>query len=75
VPRDLLADDVEEVVGAGVAEEAELALQVGDGLVEAAVRAEVAAEAVVFAVEFEQRLGVVDGALELARLRSHVGRP
>ena len=53
------------MVGAAVADEAELPLEVGNGFVESCVRAQVAVEAAVLGIEFEHRLGVVDGGLDL----------
>src|SRR5213595_22294 len=66
VRRHVLADDVEEVVGAEVAEELQPLAQVGDGGVEALVRAQVVAERAVLALELEHLLGVVHGGLDLA---------
>src|SRR2546428_4544298 len=65
VRRDLLAHDIEEVVSTCITEKPELALQIGDGGIEAAVRAEIPAEAAVLGIELDQRLRVVDRPLEL----------
>ena len=64
--RDWFADDVEEEVASGVAEEFELLFQVFDDVVEVAVGAEVVDEAAVFCVEFDDALCVVDDGGEFA---------
>ena len=67
VRRDWFADDVEEEVAAGVAEEFELLFQVFDDVVEVAVGAEVVAmKSAVFCVEFDDALCVVDDGGEFA---------
>ena len=71
VGRDVLADDVEEEVASGVAEEFELLLQVFDDVVEVAVGAEVVAEVAVFGVEFDDTLCVVDDGGEFASVTDY----
>lgn len=63
---DWFADDVEEEVAAGVAEEFELLFQVFDYVVEVVVRAQVIDEASVFGVEFDDALCVVCDSGEFA---------
>ena len=58
------------MIRAAVADEAELALQVGDRGLEPTVGAQVAVEAPVFGVEFDERLCVVDRRLYL-RFAAH----
>src|SRR5713101_3445481 len=69
--RHLLAHDIEEVVSTGVAEKPELALQISDRRVEAAVGTEITAEAAVLGIELEQRLRVIDRPLELRSVPDH----
>ena len=52
------------MAGAAAAGEAELAVEVGDGLAEP-VRAQVAVGSAVSGIEFGQRPGIVDGGLDL----------
>src|SRR5262249_29476735 len=66
-----LTDAPQEEVGAAVAEESELPLEIGSRGVVVAVRAEVTAKAAELAVELEDRLRVVDGSLELSAVADH----
>src|SRR5712691_10302127 len=65
IGRHRLADDIQEVIGAAVADEPELPLEVSHRLRKAAMRAQVPAEAAIFGVELKQRLGVVYRRLDL----------
>ena len=65
VRGDVLAHHVQEVVRPNVAQEVESLPQIGHGMVEPGVRAEVPAESAVLSVQVEHRSGVVDGGLDL----------
>jgi hypothetical protein len=71
VARHLLADDVKEVVGTAVTDEAKLPLEVCDRLLEAIVGAQVSPETLVLRIELDHCLGVVDGALYLGSAADH----
>src|SRR5450759_1211175 len=66
VRRHPFSYDVQEVVGPGIAEEAELPAQRGDGGVEVGVRTQPAVEVAGPAVEGQHRLSIGDGRLDLA---------
>src|SRR5262249_37729445 len=65
ISGDRLVDRPQEVIRAAVADIAELPFEVSYGLGEAAVRTQVSAESSVLVGEFDDRLRVVDGGLDL----------
>ncbi len=62
----LFADDVEEEVATGIAEEFELLAEVFDDVVEIAMGSKITSEVAVFGVEFDDALGVVDDCGEFS---------
>jgi hypothetical protein len=73
VRRDRLVDAPQEVVGATVADVAEVPFQLADGGVEVTVRAQVLAKPAVLGVQLDHRLRVVDRRLDLGPTANHGG--